>query len=201
MIIISSVTVFRLGDAAGRAQCARDARRGPPAVVVRGRVGRRRRDRARLDAQERVADTDQQPAGGRVAHGVRPGPQFHQAGRAEEPSQGTGADVHHAGDHHHQHGTVQAATAHRAADHGAPPAPEPHGRPRVAVQVVRHAHLHQRVLVGHTRAAADLQDQEDEHIQKLRHPSHHRHETVDAHAHRSVYAVLCGNIVNSVFFF
>jgi len=158
-------------------------------VVVRGRAGRHGRHHARLDAQERVANTDQQPAGGRVfADGVwpGPGPEFHQAGCAEESSEGTGADVDHAGGDHHQHGAVQTAAAHRSQDHGSPPASEPHRRPCAAVQVVRHAHLHQRVLVGHTRAAAELQDQEDQHIQKLRHPSHHRHETVDAHAHRSV---------------
>lgn len=157
-------------------------------VVVVGRGPANRRDGTRLDAQERIPHTDQQQAGGRVANGVRPGPgpEFHQAGRVEEPAEGTGADIHHTGDDHHQHGTVPAAAAHRAPDHGPPAAPEPHGRARAAVQVVRHAHLHQRVLVGHTRAPAELQDPENEHIQKLRHPPHHRHETVDAHAHRSV---------------
>jgi len=158
-------------------------------VVVRDRTGRRGRLHARLDAQERVANTDQQPAGGRVfADGVRPepGPEFHQAGRTEESSEGTGADVDNAGGDYHQHGAVQTAAAHRSQDHGPPPAPEPHRRSGAALQVVRHAHLHQRVLVGHTRAAAKLQNQEDQHIQKLRHPSHHRHETVDAHTHRSV---------------
>lgn len=159
-----------------------------PAVVVADRAGDGHGHGARLDAQKRVEDPDQQPASRRVADGVRarPGPELHQTGRTEEPAEGTGRDVHHAGGHHHQHGAVPPAAAHRAPDTGPPAAPEPHGRPGAAVQVVRHARLHQRTVVGHSRTAAQLQDQENEHIQKLRHPAHHRHETTDAHAHRSV---------------
>lgn len=157
-------------------------------VVVAARAGRGSAGGAgaRVDAQERVAHTDQQPAGGRVADAVRPRPrpERHQAGRDQEPAQGTGAGVHHAGGHDYQHGTVPPAAAHRAADHGPPTAPEPHGRPGAAVQVVRHAHLHQGVLGRHTRAAAQLQNEEDQHIQELRDPPHHRHEAADAHAHR-----------------
>lgn len=153
--------------------------------IARGSVGSSGR-RARVDAQERVAHTDQQPAGGHVADAVRPRPrpERHQTGRAEESAKGTGTDIHHAGGHDHQHGAVSTAAAHRAADHGAPAAPEPHGRPGAAIQVVRHAHLHQGVLGRHTRVAAQLQDQKDQHIQKLRDPSYHRHEAADAHAHR-----------------
>lgn len=150
----------------------------------RGGTGRR----ARLDAAKRVAHTDQEPAGGRVVDRVRrrPRPQRHQAGRAQEPAQGTRADIDHAGGYHHQHRTVPPAAAHRAAHDGSAPAPEPHRRPSAAVQVVRHAHLHQRVLVRHPRVAARVQDQEDQHIQKLRDTPHHRHEAADAHAHRYV---------------
>lgn len=142
--------------------------------------------RAWVDAQERVAHTDQQPAGGRGTDAVRhrPRPERHQAGRAQEPAEGTGADIHDTGGHDHQHGAVPAAAAHRAADHGPPAAPEPHGRPGAAVQVVRHARLHQGILGRHTRAAAHLQVAQEQHIQDLRDPSHHRHEAADAHAHR-----------------
>jgi len=134
------------------------------AVCTGSRPGRR--CCARLDTAERVAYTDKQPAGGRVADGVRPwpGPELHQAGRAQESAQGTGAVVHHAGGDHHQHGAFSPAAAHRAADHGAPPAPEPDGRPGAAVQVVRHAYLHQSVHVGHKWVAAELQVKEDQHI-------------------------------------
>lgn len=130
---------------------ARDVGRWPAAAVVAASAGRGHgRCRVRriwLDAQERVAHTDQQPARRRVlvVAGAKPRsrPERHQAGRAKEPAEGTGRGVvHHAGGHHHQHGAVPPPTAHRAADHGPPPAPEPHRRPGSAVQVVRHAHLH-----------------------------------------------------------
>lgn len=50
-------------------------------VLAGARTGRRRR--AWMDAPERITHTDQQPAGGRVADGVRQrsGPELYQAGR------------------------------------------------------------------------------------------------------------------------
>lgn len=181
------------------------ARRPQPLLAVAaGAVadrGGRGRGCTRLDAQERVEHTDQQPAAGCVADGVRRGrraagarPELHQAGHAAEQAEEAGRDrdhdrehhhrggVHHAGVHDHQHGEVPPAAARRQQP---PAAPEPHRRPGAAVQVVRHARLHQRVYRGHKGAAAQLQDAQAEHIQKLRHPSHHRHETADALAHRS----------------
>jgi len=121
-------------------------------VVVRaGSYSGRHRHRPQLDTSERFAYTNQQPTSGRVTDGIRSwsGPELHQAGRAQESAKGTGAVVHHAGGDHHQHGAVPPAAAHRPTDHGTPAAPEPDGRPGAAVQVVRHANLHQSVHVGH----------------------------------------------------
>jgi len=116
-----------------------------------------------LDTPERVTYTDQQPASGLVTDGIRswPGPELHQVGSAQESAKGTGAIVHHAGGDHHQHGTVPQAAAHSAEDHGPPAAPEPDCRPGAALQVVRHANLHQGVHVSHKWVATQLQDKED----------------------------------------
>jgi len=125
-------------------------------VVVRaGSCCGHHRHRPQLDTPERFAHSDQQPTGGRVTDGIRPrpGPELHQAGRAQESAKGTGAVVHHAGGDHHQHGAVPPA-AHRSADYGSPAAPEPDGGPGASVQVVRHANLHQSVHVSHKRVAA-----------------------------------------------
>lgn len=162
-----------------------------PVVAAYVDAGRRHGGgRVRLDAQERVAHTNQQSAGEHGAvHGVRyrPGPEFHQAGRTQEPAQGTRADIHHASGHNDQHRAVPPAAAHRTPDHGPPVTPpEPHRGPGIAVQVIRHAHLHQGVLVRHILAATKLQTAQDKHFQTLRDTSHYRHETTDAHAYRSV---------------